>query len=48
MVALQKFTNLIQLFTYFKDEQICREYLEQIRWADGNVICPYKENVYFK
>ena len=42
MVTLQKFTNLISLLSYFKDEQVCREYLEQIRWA-GTITCPYKE-----
>lgn len=42
MVQLQKFTNLMQLFSYFKDEQICREYLEKIRW-NGQLSCPYKE-----
>lgn len=40
MVALQKFTNLMQLFSYFKDEQICRDYLAQIRW-NGSITCPY-------
>lgn len=42
MVALQKFTNLIQLFDYFKDDQICRDYLETIRW-NGQIVCPYKD-----
>ena len=42
MVALRKFQNLIELLTYFKDEQTCREYLETIRW-NGKIICPYKE-----
>lgn len=42
MVTLQKFTNLIQLFAYFKDEQVCREYLAQIRW-NGTPTCPYKD-----
>lgn len=42
MVALQKFTNLIQLLAYFKDEQVCRDYLETIRW-NGNIICPYDD-----
>lgn len=42
MVTLQKFTNLMQLFAYFKDEQICREYLAQIRW-NGQPVCPYNE-----
>lgn len=42
MVALQKFSNLMQLFSYFKDEQVCREYLATIRW-EGQPVCPYKE-----
>lgn len=42
MVALQKFTNLMQLFSYFKDEQTCRNYLETIRW-NGSVTCPYTD-----
>lgn len=41
MVQLQKFGNLMQLFAYFKDEQVCREYLGTIRW-NGNIKCPYK------
>lgn len=28
MVTLQKFKNLIDLLSYFKEEQICRDYLE--------------------
>lgn len=42
MVALQKFENLMQLFSYFTDEQICRDYLEKIRWED-NITCPYED-----
>lgn len=42
MIALQKFSNLMQLFSYFKDEQTCREYLATIRW-NGQPVCPYKE-----
>lgn len=42
MVQLQKFTNLISLFEYFKDEQICRDYLEKIRW-DGNLKCAFSD-----
>lgn len=42
MVQLQKFTNLMSLLTYFKDEQICREYLETIRW-NGQLQCAYKD-----
>jgi transposase-like protein len=41
MVTLQKFQNLVQLFTYFKDEQTCRNYLETIRW-NGNITCPFE------
>lgn len=28
MVALRKFQTLIDLLTCFKDEQVCRDYLE--------------------
>ena len=42
MVALRKFQNLIELLTYFREEQICRDYLELIRW-NGKIVCPYKE-----
>lgn len=42
MVALRKFQTLIDLLTYFKDEQVCRDYLELIRW-NGKIVCPYKE-----
>lgn len=42
MVQLQKFTNLISLLTYFKDEQTCRDYLELIRW-DGKLTCVYED-----
>lgn len=42
MVQLQKFTNLLNLLTYFKDEQVCREYLETIRW-NSQLKCAYKD-----
>jgi hypothetical protein len=45
MIILQKFNNLVQLFTYFNNEQVCREYLEQIRW-NGNITCPYEDLEY--
>lgn len=42
MVELKKFTNLLDLLVYFKDEQVCREYLEVIRW-NGKITCAYKD-----
>lgn len=42
MVALRKFQTLIDLLTFFKEEQVCRDYLELIRW-NGKIVCPYKE-----
>ena len=42
MVALRKFKTLIELLTYFREEQTCRDYLELIRW-NGKIVCPYKE-----
>jgi len=37
---MEQFKNLTQLFDYFKDEQTCREYLEQQRW-NGEPVCPF-------
>lgn len=42
MIQLQKFTNLMSLLSYFKDEQVCRDYLEKMRWQQ-DIVCPYKE-----
>lgn len=42
MVTLQKFNNLMSLLVYFKDEQVCREYLELIRW-NGQPECVYSD-----
>ncbi|MBX7204438.1 MAG: IS1595 family transposase [Bacteroidia bacterium] len=37
---MKDFNNLLELLTYFKDDTVCREYLEAIRWADG-ITCPH-------
>lgn len=42
MQELAKFKSLISLFTYFKDEQVCRDYLENIRW-NGDLHCAYAD-----
>lgn len=42
MTTLHKFSNLLNLLTYFKDEQVCLDYLETIRW-NGSLECPYKD-----
>lgn len=34
------FNNLKQLITYFSTEEVCREYLEKIRW-NGEPSCPH-------
>lgn len=41
-MQLQKFTTLVNLLTYFNSEQVCRDYLEAIRWSEG-ICCPYKD-----
>lgn len=35
-----EFKTLPQLFDFFKDETVCLEYWEKIRW-NGNAICPH-------
>lgn len=42
MIELKKFTNLIELLTYFKDEKVCARYLEKLRWEKKNYTCPYE------
>lgn len=42
MTTLHKFSNLLNLLTYFKDEQVCLDYLETIRW-NGSLECVYKD-----
>lgn len=39
----EKFKNLVELTTYFPDDQSCREYLEKMRW-NGKPICPHCQN----
>jgi transposase-like protein len=51
---MTKFTTLPELFDYFSDEDICRQYLEQHRWGGTpscpfcGVINPYRTNRGFK
>lgn len=48
MIQLQKFRTLVELMHYFNDEQVCRNYLELIRW-NGTITCPYcSHNKVFK
>lgn len=42
MTTLNKFSNLLNLLSYFKDETVCLSYLETIRW-EGKLACPYKD-----
>lgn len=42
MIQLQKFKTLVDLFSYFENEQTCRDYLEFIRWPEG-LKCAYKD-----
>jgi transposase-like protein len=48
MTMLQKFKTLLDLLSYFNDEQVCRDYLELVRW-EGNIECAYcNHNKVFK
>jgi transposase-like protein len=42
MNQLQNFKTLLDLLSYFDNEQVCRDYLELMRWSEG-VICPYED-----
>jgi transposase-like protein len=41
MTQLLEFKNLKELMKYLSNESVCRAYVEQMRWPDGNVICPH-------
>lgn len=38
-----QFKSILELVQHFNSEQICTDYLEQLRW-NGNVISPFDEN----
>jgi transposase-like protein len=35
------FKTLPDLFAYFNHDDKCRDFLEKMRWPDGNIYCPY-------
>ena len=41
MIDLKKFRTLVDLLTYFENEQVCKDYLELIRW-EGELKCAYQ------
>ena len=44
----ERFNNLLEVIRYFSDEQVCRDHLAELRWKDGQAVCPYcdHEKVY--
>lgn len=40
MISFNHFDSLIAIFSYFRTQSKCIEFLEQQRWTDG-VVCPY-------
>jgi transposase-like protein len=34
------FKSLQDVANYFKNEEICRDWLEKFRWPDGRIVCP--------
>ena len=40
MKELKQFKTLVDLLTFFNGEQVCRDYLANIRWT-GKPVCPY-------
>src|SRR5688572_29660250 len=35
-----QFKSLADVAIYFKNEEVCRDFLEKMRWPDGRIICP--------
>ena len=40
-VGLEQFDSLVSLVQYFKDDNICKEFLVTQRWNDDDFVCPY-------
>ena len=37
---MKHYNNLLQIFSYFKTNDICKKHLEKVRW-NNTVICPF-------
>lgn len=37
---MEQFKNINEVIAYYQSEDKCRQTLEQMRWPDGNIICP--------
>jgi len=45
---MKQYNNLIQIFKYFKNNEICEKHLEKVRW-NNEVVCPFcSSNVVYK
>ncbi len=42
-IRYMEFKSLLELLAYFKDESVCKEYLERMRWG-GTIQCPHCGN----
>ena len=43
MESNKEFGSLIELYSVFKDEHACHQYLAAKRWADGEIVCPFAD-----
>jgi len=41
MTQLNNFKNLKELMNFLGDESDCRKFMKEMRWPDGNIICPH-------
>ena len=41
--AKKGFSNLLEVTSYFADQDVCKAYLEELRW-DGKITCPHCAN----
>jgi len=41
--STKSFKNLIDVATYFSTPEVCKSYLETIRW-NGKIVCPHCNN----
>lgn len=41
MLDFSRFNSLLSVMNYFSSNEVCKDFLAEHRWGDGNAVCPY-------
>ena len=41
MIDFSQFDSLVSLTEYFVSNNVCKSFLAESRWSDGDIVCPY-------